>query len=151
MTHYWHEHNPWKERIVYLPDIKEVSACINPEKPFYYYEKCLHIHDLRVDAYVLEQSSGFHEVGIRYGAEPSEYYSPHINHYISDLLLKKYKTATNHDVERWKFFWCDCGCYHPKNYRGDCNDVSARYSTSFLEQLYGSRGWDIVPKPDYKH
>lgn len=88
---YWDKHNPWRDRAVYLPDLKELSACINPFAPEDPYNRWVHFHHLMVDAYILRAESGFHNVGVRYGAEGHMYYSPHVNRYISSLLLLKYQ------------------------------------------------------------
>lgn len=91
MPLYWDKHNPWRDRAVYLPDLNELSACINPLAPDDNYNRWLHHYKLMVDAYILPAESGFHSVGIRYGAEGHEYYSPHVNMSISSLLLLKYQ------------------------------------------------------------
>lgn len=88
---YWDKHNPWRDRAIYLPDLKELSACITPSDPDRQYRYWLETHQLMVDAYILPAESGFHNVGVRYGEEGHMYYSPHVNMYISSLLLLKYQ------------------------------------------------------------
>lgn len=44
----------------------------------------------KLDAYILPQRSGFHSIGIRYGAEGSEYLSPMSDVAKVQALLKKY-------------------------------------------------------------
>lgn len=89
---YWDKHNPWRDRLIYLPDLKELSACIRPSDPDKQYRHWLDYHQLMVDAYIIPAQEGAycHSIGIRYGAEGPEYYSPHVNMYISSLLLLKY-------------------------------------------------------------
>ncbi len=95
MAH-WHDYNPWADMLVYLPDLDELSACLDPADPLRQKNIWMHGQKLRgrgerLDAYILPQPSGWHSCGIRYGADGSEYYSPHINPYIAELLLTKYR------------------------------------------------------------
>lgn len=90
----WHSYNPWADKLVYLPDLKELSACLDPAKPNYHYSRWINEHsERRLDAYILPQPSGDHSCGIRYGSQGGEYYSPYINKYIAELLLSKYRDA----------------------------------------------------------
>ena len=91
MKHFFHDQNPWKDKVVYLPDLQELSACLNPDYPSKYYNNWVFVHDLKVDAYIIPQSYGFHECGIRFGPNDADYSSPFINHYIAQLLLDKYR------------------------------------------------------------
>lgn len=45
----------------------------------------------KLDPYILPQPSGFHDIGIRYGDEPSEYLSPAANKEKTAALLLKYR------------------------------------------------------------
>jgi hypothetical protein len=92
MTH-WHNFNPWADHIVYLPDLKELSACLDPYDPERQLNRWLRERGEKLDAYILPQPSGWHDCGVRYGEEGSEYYSPHIDRYIADLLLNKYRSV----------------------------------------------------------
>lgn len=44
----------------------------------------------KLDPYILPQPSGFHDMGIRYGAEGSQYLSPPANKEKITALLRKY-------------------------------------------------------------
>jgi len=46
----------------------------------------------KLDAYILPQPSGFHSIGIRYGARDSEYLSPMGDKEKVQALLNKYKS-----------------------------------------------------------
>lgn len=86
MAH-WHDFNPWADRLIYLPDMQELSACVDPFKPEDFYSRVFREHGYKVDAYILPKSL---EVGVRYGKEGSEYYSPYVNQWIAKLLVSKY-------------------------------------------------------------
>lgn len=96
MAH-WHDFNPWADVIIYLPDLDELSACLDPREPKRHrlrweYEQGIRGCDPRfLDAYILPQPSGLHDVGVRYGKEGSEYYSPYMDPYITNLLYDKYR------------------------------------------------------------
>lgn len=93
MAH-WHDFNPWADRIVYLPDLEELSALLNPLEPTRYLERWMKEHpDGKLDAYILPQPSKFHSCGVRWGREGHEYYSPGLNRYAAELLLAKYRNA----------------------------------------------------------
>jgi hypothetical protein len=112
MAHF-HDFNPWADRIVYVPNLEEFAACLDIIG-----KSCLRIYPGgreqrfimtvkreianwrlaskhrgnrgKLDAYILPQPSGSHSVGIRYGKEPSEYYSPEPNQAKIKKLLNKY-------------------------------------------------------------
>lgn len=102
MAH-WHDFNPWADRLVYVPDLYELAECVAhgtihilaenktvPYTPELAVEHWLQ-HGPRVDAYILPQPSGNHSIGIRYGAEGSEYFSPHnAKPHKTQALLDKY-------------------------------------------------------------
>lgn len=90
MAH-WHDHNPWATKIIYLPDLDELSACLDPYRPTDQRDSWLHSHpDGKLDAYILPQLGGIHSCGVRWGIRGDEYYSPHINPYVAELLISKY-------------------------------------------------------------
>lgn len=100
MAH-WHSHNPWAKEIVYITDLEELSELLDLEKPKRHLRNWSQYGN-KVDAYILPNVSGNHSCGIRYGAEPWEYLSPHINPRIASLLLHKYESRNLHmgmDVE----------------------------------------------------
>lgn len=88
MAH-WHDHNPWANEIVYLPDIEELSHCLDPHRPLRLINT-IASYGKRFDAYILPSPTGYHSCGIRFGAEGHEYLSPPIDRFIADLLLSKY-------------------------------------------------------------
>lgn len=90
MAH-WHDFNPWADNVIYLPDLAELSACLNPDQPLSQLERWERERDARLlDAYILPQPDGQHSCGIRWGKEGEEYYSPYIDPYIASLLISKY-------------------------------------------------------------
>lgn len=90
MAH-WHDFNPWANTLVYLPDLEELSHCLDPDSPQRQLERWLRERpDGKLDAYILPQPNGKHSCGIRWGTLGEEYYSPYIDSYIAELLLSKY-------------------------------------------------------------
>jgi len=104
--------NPWKEAIsVPIEELAECHAGLG--QPYRYVdtqriqfadksttylltkENVLeHWKDVgdRLDAYILPQPSGFHSIGIRYGAKDHEYLSPLGDKEKVQALLDKYRT-----------------------------------------------------------
>jgi len=91
MAH-WHDFNPWAAEVVYLPNLEELSACLCPAEPSRQVKRWLSNHGNKLDAYILPSPTGQHSCGVRYGVDGGDYYSPHINPYIADLLLSKYRS-----------------------------------------------------------
>jgi hypothetical protein len=91
MTPHWHRQNPWRDQITYVP-IERLAACVAGGTILdadgvvrRYSVAWLLAHWAqagrdRLDAYILPQPDGRHSLGIRYGAEGSEYFSPHNAH-----------------------------------------------------------------------
>ena len=89
---HWHEYNPWADSVVYVP-IERLAECVagglisvgswdGPIVPYdvpYVLQHFAQGGD-KLDAYILPQPSGDHSLGVRYGAEGSEYFSPHNAH-----------------------------------------------------------------------
>jgi len=91
MIQHWHEHNPWADAVVYVP-IARLAECVAggtitifktgkvvPYDVAYVLKHFAQGGD-KLDAYILPQPSGDHSLGVRYGAEGSEYFSPHNAH-----------------------------------------------------------------------
>jgi hypothetical protein len=88
MIPHWHEHNPWADEIVYVP-IERLAECVaggtiavsgGGSEPYDAARVLQHFRQVgrdKLDAYILPQPDGVHSLGVRYGAEGSEYYSPH--------------------------------------------------------------------------
>lgn len=102
---HWHEHNPWKDKVVYVP-LERLAECAAGGKVSYKGNivdrtpefLVSHWHRAvgkdKLDAYILPSPNGLHSIGIRYGAEGWEYYSPHNNNpAVTDALLKEYQNA----------------------------------------------------------
>lgn len=96
-----HWSNPWHD-VVYVT-IEELAEChlglgemcgqMNGESFILTKEKILEHWrraGVELDAYILPQPSGFHDMGIRYGAEASQYLSPAANKEKIAILYKKY-------------------------------------------------------------
>lgn len=91
MAH-WHDFNPWAAVLVYLPDLDELSACLDPADPRRQIKRWEKERGLTtLDAYIIPTPSAVYSCGIRWGAEPESYYSPYINPYIGSLLVTKYR------------------------------------------------------------
>lgn len=103
MKLHWHKANPWADAIVYVPaeELAEAIAggtiiTLNGVKP---YEAAAILQrwkrHKKIDAYILPQPSGQHSVGVRYGSEGSQYYSPHnANPEKVQALLDKYRNQS---------------------------------------------------------
>lgn len=101
---YWHEYNPWKDEVVYVP-IEELAECdyglgkrytdVDGISSFIMTKKRLiqlwTQSGPNVDAYILPCASGWHCMGIRYGKEPSEYISALADKEKLQRLLDKYR------------------------------------------------------------
>ncbi|MBT1509425.1 hypothetical protein KIP88_02825 [Bradyrhizobium sp. SRL28] len=98
MTPHWHEQNPWRDQITYVP-IERLAECVaggtismgthGPSVPYdvaFVLKHWANYGD-KLDAYILPQPHGRHSIGIRYGAEGSEYLSPHNAHPQKTLAL----------------------------------------------------------------
>ena len=91
LTPYWHDVNPWADSVVYVP-IERLAECVaggtiydSPNDRVVPYDVAWVLKHFaqggnRLDAYILPQPSGDHSLGVRYGAEGSEYFSPHNAH-----------------------------------------------------------------------
>lgn len=109
MAH-WHDFNPWANSIVYIPSLEELAECVaggtihilaeNKTVPYnvdYLVEHWQNEARImgtpnKLDAYILPQPNGDHSVGVRYGKEASEYFSPmNRNKEKTQELLNKYK------------------------------------------------------------
>lgn len=99
---HWHEHNPWRDRCVYVP-IAELAACLwylgqlrrRSDGTQDVLTVDVLVHEWAgagpVDAYVLRQPSGWHSGGIRFGAAPDAYLSPYFDNRKLEALLQKYE------------------------------------------------------------
>lgn len=99
---HWHEYNPWKDYVVYVT-LEELADCFyglnnscgdGNGGSFIYTKELLLEHwketGDKLDAYILPQSSGYHDMGIRFGKEPCEYLSPMgVSSKLSSLLKSK--------------------------------------------------------------
>ncbi len=97
-----HWPNPWLD-VVYVPieelaevahglgqqwsDVDGSSFIMTKERMLEYW----HQNGDKLDAYILPQPSGWHCIGIRYGAEDSQYLSPGCNRAKTEALLCKYR------------------------------------------------------------
>jgi hypothetical protein len=114
MKLHWHEQNPWKDDVVYIPTLEEWAEA---HDSLHEYCDCSAIggspHELmtiewivnralhnariqqgtdnpKVDAYILPSPSGRHSMGLRIGPEGSQYQSPPCNPVLGEHLIKKY-------------------------------------------------------------
>jgi hypothetical protein len=90
LTH-WHDQNPWRDQITYVP-IERLAECVahgtigdadGVVRPYDVAWLLAHWAQCgrdKLDAYILPQPDGRHSLGVRWGAEGSEYYSPHNFH-----------------------------------------------------------------------
>lgn len=88
MAH-WHDFNPWAADLIYLPSLEEAAALTNgpSDKMIEWWLKESKLHGTlgKLDPYLLRDgplSRGPREMhlGIRWGKEPWEYFSPHVEH-----------------------------------------------------------------------
>lgn len=100
MAH-WHDFNPWASTIVYIPSLEELAECVaggtvstqSGIKPYTveYVVASWRRAGKKLDAYILPQPEGKHSIGVRYGAEGSQYLSPYnANNEKAIELLRKY-------------------------------------------------------------
>ena len=113
MAH-WHDFNPWASTLVYVPSLEEwVEAHEGLNKIWdcsaiggspqqlatveWLVDHCLNnariqqgTSNPKVDAYILPQPSGMHDMGLRIGPAPEQYHSPPCNPVIAEQLIKKY-------------------------------------------------------------
>jgi hypothetical protein len=102
MKQHWHEHNPWADSVVYVP-IERLAECVaggtiavsgGGSEPYDVARVLQHFQQVgrdKLDAYILPQPDGVHSLGVRYGAESSEYYSPHNAHpELTQALLEEF-------------------------------------------------------------
>jgi hypothetical protein len=101
MTKHWDAFNPWRDCIVYVP-IERLAECsaggnistqegvvpLTVEWLLKHWAQCGRD---KLDAYILPQPHGRHSLGVRYGLEGSEYYSPHNTHpELAQALLEEF-------------------------------------------------------------
>ena len=101
-TPHWHGSNRWADKIVYVP-IERLAECVaggtitEPDGRSVPYDVARVLRHFaqggpKLDAYILPQPSGDHSLGVRYGSEGSEYFSPHNAHpSITNALLEEFK------------------------------------------------------------
>lgn len=86
MAH-WHDNNPWSAHLVYISEPGELEALTEGRYSLDELQKQGHP---KLDIYLIPNFSFYHSLGIRYGREPNEYYSPWANQEIAERLLWKY-------------------------------------------------------------
>ena len=96
MKTHWHDLNPWKDKILYIPVELAASLC---EYSWSDEETLTHWRQYgdKLDAYILPQPSGLHCLGVRYGADGPEYVSPHANQKALTGVLELFKDLTGVD------------------------------------------------------
>lgn len=105
---HWHDVNPWRDQITYVP-IEELAECVAGGKVRLFSSSAFNGEETvdytaeyvlnswkqggdKLDAYILPQPSSWHSIGIRYGAEGSQYLSPNARDKKKvDRLLKRYQ------------------------------------------------------------
>lgn len=101
----WDEYNPYSDSIVYVP-LDELAKCIvalngggniglqdGTSVPFtkeFLLDHWKEQQGTALDAYILVQPSGFHDLGVRYGKKDSHYLSYEGDKDKVAALLKKY-------------------------------------------------------------
>jgi hypothetical protein len=96
-----HWPNPWPD-VIYVP-IEELAACyaalgqgctdIDGSRFVWTVDRVLEHWSQagdKLDAYILPQPSGWHDIGIRYGSEGHQYLSPGADRERVTALLKRY-------------------------------------------------------------
>lgn len=81
---YWHNRNPWKDKLVYVT-LDEINEIIN-------YEPNWRQHDYRLDPYLLPSPDPeYFSAGVRFGPEGADYISLHIDQMKTQALFAKVK------------------------------------------------------------
>jgi hypothetical protein len=86
MTH-WHDSNPWAETAVYVPaeelaaalaggNVRLANGAVETLDAAFILDAWRNHGNY--DAYILPPTPSGHSVGIRYGARPDDYLSPHV-------------------------------------------------------------------------
>jgi len=103
MTQHWHDQNPWRDQITYVPierlaecaaggTILDVDGVVRPYNVAWLLAHWAQGGRDRLDAYILPQPNGLHSLGVRWGAEGGEYFSPHNAHPdLAQALLAEYR------------------------------------------------------------
>jgi len=109
MAH-WHDFNPWASELVYLPSLEEAAQCIAGGEITDLGSGVKYLYDIpyiverwqeqsvlygtpgKLDAYLLRdgprsQRKREMHLGVRWGKEPEEYFSPYIRHQALALEL----------------------------------------------------------------
>lgn len=82
---YWHNENPWADKVVYVPaeelaealsggTIKQPDGSVVEMDASFYINAWDRLGE--IDVYIIKGDAGY-SAGVRYGAEPHEYLSPH--------------------------------------------------------------------------
>lgn len=74
---YWHDHNPWKDDVVYISPAEADGLLQEVYMDDTYWMEVFLRHDGIIDAYLLPQPGGRFSFGIRYGKDGPEYLSPY--------------------------------------------------------------------------
>lgn len=102
MEAHWHDHNPWADKVVYVPlealaeavaggNIQLSDGSIVARDQAFMLDHFLQYGD-RLDAYILPNALSGNLLGVRYGGEDREYLSPHnCNPELVEELLEKYR------------------------------------------------------------
>jgi hypothetical protein len=89
MAH-WSDYNPWACSIVYAPDLESWLNCLaNYSQKTFYREEAERLS--KVDCYILPAPSGQHSMGMRYGKDGGDYYSPLCNAHAAQRLITKFQ------------------------------------------------------------
>lgn len=87
MEPYWHEYNPWKDKVVYL-GVRELVQVVGLDK----FTTIILEYGSKIDVYLLPQPSGDHSFGVRYGPDGCEYLSLYIPKELAEVF---YETKNN--------------------------------------------------------
>jgi hypothetical protein len=93
-TPHWHEHNPWKDHIVYVPLVALASCtmgAIDPRSPWTMVDEIAYWiqYGDKLDAYILTGPTL--TGGVRFGPNGSHYLSPGFSLPKLHALLKRYR------------------------------------------------------------
>jgi hypothetical protein len=101
---HWHEVNPWKDQLVYVP-IEELAGCSlrleDPHNTWAMIETIAHWaqYGPKLDAYILINTT-LVSAGVRYGPEGHHYLSPALSLPKVMALRAKYLNQEEHSVPR---------------------------------------------------
>ncbi len=94
MAH-WHDYNPWAHVLVYTPDLESWLDCLagglhGYDKEAYRARIEREQPGQKIDCYILPQPSGMHSIGLRFGPNVEDYYSPEADYAKAQAIIDRF-------------------------------------------------------------